>query len=75
VEVKLTIPADTPITKTGKIDLIEAGETQTISFRNFGEAPIGEELQLKVEVTPVEGEENTSNNTYEYPIIFSLAAP
>jgi hypothetical protein len=75
VEVKLTIPADTPITKTGKIDLIEAGETQTITFRNFGEAPIGEELQLKVEVTPVEGEENTSNNTYEYPIIFSLAAP
>ena len=75
VEVKLTIPADTPIVKTRKIDLIESGATETVTFQDFGEAPIGEELQVKVEVTPVKGEQNTANNTYEYPVIFSLAAP
>jgi CARDB len=75
VEVKLTVPAQTPIVKTAKIDLIESGETKTVQFQDFGEAPIGEQLQLKVEVTPVKGERNTANNTVEYPIIFSLAAP
>jgi CARDB len=73
VEVKLTIPAQTPIVKTEKIDLIEPGETKTVQFQDFGEAPIGEELQLKVEVTPVRGETRTANNTAEYPVIFSLA--
>jgi CARDB len=75
VEVKLTVPAQTPIVKTAKIDLIDSGETKTVQFQDFGEAPIGEQLQLKVEVTPVKGERNTANNTAEYPIIFSLAAP
>jgi CARDB len=75
VEVKLTLPAQTPIVKTAKIDLIESGESETVRFQDFGEAPIGEQLQLKVEVTPVKGETNTGNNTAEYPVIFSLAAP
>jgi hypothetical protein len=73
VEVKLTIPAQTPIVKTAKIDLIEPGESSTVQFQDFGDAPIGEQLQLKVEVTPVKGERNTANNTEEFPIIFSIA--
>jgi hypothetical protein len=27
---------------------------------------------VKVDVDPVAGETNTSNNTYEYPVIFTL---
>jgi hypothetical protein len=29
-------------------------------------------VSLRVDVDPVPGETNTSNNTYEYPVIFSL---
>ncbi len=30
---------------------------------------------MKVDVIPVPGEENTSNNSYEYPVIFTLSSP
>jgi hypothetical protein len=30
---------------------------------------------VTVDVIPVNGEENTSNNTFEYPVIFTLSSP
>lgn len=73
VRVTLTIPrADTPIVKNGTIDLIEAGETKTVTFRNFPDPPYGEDASVKVDVQPVDGETNTANNSLEYPVVFSL---
>lgn len=72
VEVKLTIPAQpNPIVKTGKIDVIDQSETKTVTFRDFGDAPF-DKTTVQVSITPVLGEENTTNNTLEYPVIFSL---
>jgi hypothetical protein len=72
VEVTLTIPTQpTPIVKKGKVDVIDEGETKTVSFRDFGDAPF-DKTTIQVSVTPVLGEENETNNTAEYPVIFSL---
>jgi subtilase family serine protease len=74
VKVTLTIPkAEGPIVKNGTIDLIEPGETQTVTFRDFPDPPFGEQVTVKVDVLPVTGEANTSNNSAEYPVIFSLS--
>jgi hypothetical protein len=75
VAVTLTIPTPSggsPITKTQRIDLIDPGETKTVTFRNFPDPPFGEKTTVKVDVKPVPGETNTTNNTAEYPVIFSL---
>ena len=34
--------------------------------------PFGEQIAVKVDVDPVAGETNTSNNSSEYPVIFTL---
>lgn len=73
VRVTLTVPkADGPIVKNQTIPLIEAGETQVVTFRDFPDPPFGEDVSLKVDVEPVEGESNTANNSLEYPVVFSL---
>jgi hypothetical protein len=75
VQVDLTIQrTPTPIKKTETIPLINAGETKTIVFRDLGSPPF-ERTTVKVDVIPVPGEENTSNNSYEYPVIFTLSSP
>ena len=72
IEVKLTIPAQPqPIEKTAKIPFIESSETETVTFRNFGDVPF-DKTTVQISVTPVLGEENTGNNSQEYPVIFSL---
>jgi hypothetical protein len=73
VTVKLTIPAQpAPITKTGKIDVIDPGETKTVTFSDFPDFPFQENTTVQVSVEPVAGETNTSNNTAEYPVVFTL---
>jgi hypothetical protein len=73
VEVTLTIPKQPgPIVKKGTIDLIEPGETKSVSFTSFPDPPFGESTTVKVDVKPVPGEANTANNTAEFPVIFSL---
>jgi hypothetical protein len=75
VQVDLTIArSPTPITKTETIPLINAGETKTVVFRDLGTPPF-EKTTVKVDVHPVSGEQSTSNNSYEYPVIFSLSSP
>ncbi len=75
VQVTLTIQqSPTPIVKKQTIDIINPGETKTVVFRDFPSVDFGEQRVLRVDVDPVPGEENTTNNSAEYKIIFSLGS-
>ncbi|HEX7254337.1 MAG TPA: hypothetical protein VF236_00255 [Gaiellaceae bacterium] len=72
VEVELTIQKETePLTRTQRVDLTEPGQEVRVVFRNVGPVPFVQRTTLQVSVKPVPGEENTGNNTAEYPVIFS----
>jgi len=73
VKVNLTIPAQpTAIKKTGTIEVIDPGETKTVTFADFPDFPFQENTTVQVSVAPVPGETNTGNNTAEYPVVFTL---
>ena len=73
VKVSLTLQqSPKPIRGEQTIDIINPGETKTVIFRDLGSPSFGTRTTLKVNVEPVTGETNTSNNTAEYPIIFTL---
>jgi CARDB protein len=72
VVVSLTIKQSPPIRKQGTIDVINQGETKTVVFKDIPAPNFGTPVTLQVSVEPVSGETNTSNNSYEYPVIFSL---
>ncbi|MDQ3875365.1 MAG: hypothetical protein M3322_07470 [Actinomycetota bacterium] len=74
VEVSLTIPRPSgrPISQRQMIDLISPGEQKAVRFSDLGQPPFGSPTSVKVAVKPVPGEENTANNTAEYPVIFSF---
>jgi len=73
VRVTLTIQkSPQSIVKRGTIDLIDPGQTKTLTFADLGQPPFGVKTTVKVDVQPVPGEKTTSNNSAEYPVIFSL---
>jgi hypothetical protein len=73
VKITLTIPKQPdPIVLTQIIPIIDPGETKTVTFKVGALVPFGEQTTVKVDVDPVPGETNTSNNTAEYPVIFTL---
>jgi hypothetical protein len=73
VVVTLTIQKQPePIVKKQTVPLINPGEQQTVTFRKIGQVPFATRTSIKIEVAPVKGETRTSNNTAEYPVIFSL---
>jgi hypothetical protein len=73
VKVTLTIQqSPSPIVQTKTIDLINPGEQKTVLFRNLGQVQFATRTTVKVDIQPVPGEKNTSNNSAEYPVIFSL---
>jgi hypothetical protein len=73
VKVTLTIQqSPTPIVQTKTIDLINPGEQKTVTFHNLGQVQFATRTTVKVDVQPVPGEKNTSNNSAQYPVIFSL---
>jgi hypothetical protein len=73
VEVTLTIQqSPTPIVKKQTIDLINPDETKRVVFRDFPAVDIGEPRVMRIDVEPVLGEENTTNNTAEYRVSFGL---
>jgi hypothetical protein len=72
VKVTLTIQQDPQIQKQQTIDVINPGETKTVTFRDFGEISFATSTVLRVSIDPVQGEENTNNNTAEYPVIFVI---
>lgn len=73
VRVRLVIQfSGGPIRKTEEIDVINPEQTKTVEFSDFANITFGEPTTLTVTVRPVPGEENTSNNVAEFPIIFTL---
>jgi CARDB len=73
IKVTLTIPKQPdPIVKTATIPIIDPGETKSVIFKVGALVPFGEQTSVKVDVDPVPGETNTTNNTAEYPVIFTL---
>ena len=73
ITVTLTIPKQPdPIVKTSTIPIIDPGETKAVTFTVGALVPFGEQIAIKVDVDPVQGETNTANNSYEYPVIFTL---
>jgi hypothetical protein len=75
VAVTLTIQkTPKPIVLHKKIDVINAGETKTVTFTNIDlNGLFGLPTTLKVDVAPVPGEQRLSNNSAEYRVIFSVA--
>ena len=72
VLVTLTIKQDPGITKTQTIPVISPSETKTVVFQDLPPPTFGSPVKVLVSVDPVPGESNTSNNSYEYPVIFSI---
>lgn len=73
IKITFTIPKQPdPIVKTATIPLIDPGETKAVTFQIGALVPFGEQISVKVDVDPVQGETNTANNTAEYPVIFTL---
>jgi hypothetical protein len=73
IKVTLTIPKQPDsIVKTATIPIIDQGETKAVTFTVGALVPFGEQTSVKVDVDPVPGETNTTNNTAEYPVIFTL---
>jgi hypothetical protein len=73
VEVTLTIPKQpTPIVKKGTIDVLDPNETKTVVFKDFPDVPFGDSTTVQVSVKPVPGEKNTTNNSAEFPVVFSI---
>jgi hypothetical protein len=74
VGVTLTIQkSPKPIVLRKKIDVINAGETKTVTFTNIDiNGLFGVPTTIKVDIEPVPGEKTISNNSAEYKVIFSL---
>jgi hypothetical protein len=81
VPVTLTIQrATNPIRKQAVIEAINPGQRQTVVFDDIGltSTDFGEQTTLQVAVEPIEDaqgeviEENTDNNSFDYPVIFSV---
>ncbi len=76
VVVHLTITAgSSTIKRTQTIQLIQPGQQQTVTFGNFNlpTAAFGNRASVKVDVAPVPGEQNVSNNTATYTVFFTLS--
>jgi hypothetical protein len=58
--------------KKGIITSINPGETKTVTFRITEQPPFGTQTRIKVDVQPVPAEKTITNNSAEYPVIFSL---
>jgi hypothetical protein len=74
IKVTLTIQkSSNPITQTKRIQLINPGETKSVTFENLGQPEFSADATpVKVDVEPVPGEARSDNNTSEYPVVFSL---
>lgn len=75
VVVHLTITAGSAtIKRTQTIQTIASKTQQSVSFGNFNlpTAAFGNRATVKVEVAPVPGETNVSNNTATYTVFFTL---
>jgi hypothetical protein len=75
VPVKLTIEQSQGgnIVKRTRIPFLNAGDQTTVTFRSLSQPNFSRPATIKIEVSPVNGETNTGNNSADYPVIFSIA--
>jgi hypothetical protein len=75
VPVKLTIEQSkgNNIVKNARIDFLNPGDSTTVTFHNISNVNFTTPATVKIEVQPVAGESYTSNNSADYPVIFSVA--
>jgi hypothetical protein len=74
IPVTLTIQkTGAPIVQKQTIDIINPGETKHVIFRNIDTTGVfGTPTHVKVDVGLVPGEANSKNNSFTYPVLFSL---
>jgi uncharacterized protein YoxC len=72
VAVRLVIRQNPGIRKEQQIDLINPGETETVTFRDIGPVTFSTRTTMIVTVEPVPGETNEGNNSAQYRVIFTL---
>ena len=72
VPVRLVIQQNPRIRKEQLIDLINPGETETVTFRDIGNVTFSTRTNMIVTVDPVPGETNEGNNSAQYRVIFTL---
>lgn len=72
VNVKITIGQGGDAIRLEKaLDSIAAGETKPVEIPITEQPPTGQNVEIKVEVEPVPGEEKTDNNSETYSAIFT----
>jgi hypothetical protein len=75
VGIKVTLTIQKPqgaIVRTKTLDLINPGQTKSVTIGDLGQVPFAQKTNVNVDVAPVPGEHNTANNRASYPVIFSL---
>jgi hypothetical protein len=75
VGIKVTLTIDKPggaIVKTQTIQVINPGQDKVVTFTDLGGVPFARNTHVNVDVAPVPGEADASNNKAAYPVIFSL---
>jgi hypothetical protein len=75
VGIQVTLTIQKPqgaIVKTKTLDLINPGQTKSVTFSDLGQVPFAQKTSVSVDVASVPGEHNTDNNKATYPVIFSL---
>jgi hypothetical protein len=60
------------IVKTKTLALINPGQTKTVTIGDLGQVPFAQKTTVNIDVAPVRGEHDTTNNKATYPVIFSL---
>jgi hypothetical protein len=72
VRVRLSITgAGTPINRTQTIPSIAAGETETATIPLAAAPPTGRPVTITVQILPVPGEKNTTNNKATFSAVFT----
>jgi hypothetical protein len=78
VQIPVTLTIDRPasqgppIVKTEKVQLIDQGQYASVTFSDLGNVPFVAPTTVSVDVAKVPGETNTTNNSAQYKVIFSL---
>jgi hypothetical protein len=75
VGIKVTLTIDKQggaIVKTKTIQVINPGQDKVITFTDLGGVPFARNTHVDVDVAPVPGEQDSTNNKASYPVIFSL---
>jgi len=75
VGIKVTLTIQKPvksIVRTRTIKVINPGQDVVVTFSDLGGVPFARKTTLSIDVAPVAGEKDASNNKASYPVIFSL---